>query len=131
LVSSHSPPLVASPVLQLLSKPVKDFLTLVGLKSTKTDKGPCARVSSVDTWPLRAEWNMPEMKEDASKIEPGLVRLWYRYNFENKFGEPCDEWLEAIEENATRFLVTIVKRRSKLGLGIRVYPKFRVGLFGF
>jgi hypothetical protein len=26
-------PLVASPVLQLVSKPVKDFLTLVGLKS--------------------------------------------------------------------------------------------------
>jgi hypothetical protein len=104
LVGSHSPPLVASPVLQLLSKPVKDFLTLVGLKSTKTDKGPCARVCSVDTWPLRAEWNMPEMKEDASKIEPGLVRLWYRYNFENKFGEPCDEWLEAIEEKCNEIL---------------------------
>ena len=35
MIVPHSPPLVASPILQLVSKPVKDFLTRIGLKSTK------------------------------------------------------------------------------------------------
>jgi hypothetical protein len=35
LVAPIYPPLVASPVLQFISKPVKDFLSLIGLKSTK------------------------------------------------------------------------------------------------
>ena len=40
---------------------------------------------------LRAEWDMHEMKEeDASEIEPGLVRLRYKYRFEDEFGEPSD-----------------------------------------
>jgi hypothetical protein len=34
-IGSHSPPLVASPVLQLVSESVKVFLTLINLKSTK------------------------------------------------------------------------------------------------
>lgn len=36
-------------------------------------------------------------EKDASKKEPGLVRLHYKYKFEAEFGEPCDERLEAIE----------------------------------
>jgi hypothetical protein len=40
------------------------------------------------TWPLRAEWEMPEMSEkDASTTEPGLVRLRYKYKFEDEFRE--------------------------------------------
>jgi hypothetical protein len=38
MIGSHSPPpppLLASPVLQLLSEPVKDSITLISLKSTK------------------------------------------------------------------------------------------------
>jgi hypothetical protein len=35
LVAPITSPLVASPVLQLVSEPVKDFLTLIGIKSTK------------------------------------------------------------------------------------------------
>lgn len=42
---------------------------------------------------------MPELKEySMSKQEPGLVRLKYTYKFESQFWEPCDEWLEAIED---------------------------------
>jgi hypothetical protein len=33
-------------------------------------------------------------EKDASDAEPGLVKLCYKYKFENKFGEPCDEWLD-------------------------------------
>jgi hypothetical protein len=41
---------------------------------------------------LRVEWDMHEMKEeDASEIEPGLVRLRYKYKFEAQFKERCDE----------------------------------------
>jgi hypothetical protein len=64
-----------------------------------------------NTWPLRAEWSMPEMKkEDALEIEPGLVRLWYKYKFETEFGEPCDEWLEAIEEKCNKILGNYSKK---------------------
>ena len=35
MIGSHLPPLFASPVLQLVSKPIKDFHTLIGLKSMK------------------------------------------------------------------------------------------------
>jgi hypothetical protein len=35
VVAPIQPPIDASPVLQLVSKPVKDFLTLISLKSTK------------------------------------------------------------------------------------------------
>jgi hypothetical protein len=34
LVAPIHPPLVASPVIQLVSEPVKDFPSLMGLKST-------------------------------------------------------------------------------------------------
>ena len=39
------------------------------------------------TWPLRL-WQMPKMsKKDASDVEPGLVRLHYKYKFEDEFRE--------------------------------------------
>ena len=40
------------------------------------------------TWPLKAEWEMPKMsKKDASDVEPRLVRLRYKYKFEDEFRE--------------------------------------------
>jgi hypothetical protein len=37
------------------------------------------------TWPLVAKWEMSKMYEgDASDVEPGLVRLCYRYRFEDE-----------------------------------------------
>lgn len=66
------------------------------------------------TWLLRAELEIPKMTEkDASDAKPGLIRLRYKYKFEDEFGEPCDEWLDSIEASAMRFLATIANRRSK------------------
>jgi hypothetical protein len=50
-------------------------------------------------------------EKDASDAKPGLIRLRYKYKFEDEFGEPCDEWLDSID--AMRFLATIANRRSK------------------
>lgn len=66
-----------------------------------------------NTWPQRAEWDMPEMTDkDASKIEPSLFRLRYKYKFETQFGEPCDEWLVAIEEKCNKILGNYSKKED-------------------
>jgi hypothetical protein len=66
------------------------------------------------TWPLRAKWEMSEMsKKDASVAEPGLVRLRYKYNFEDEFGEPCDEWLDFIESKCNEILRNYSKLEAK------------------
>jgi hypothetical protein len=50
------------------------------------------------TWPLEAGWDMPKVSEgDASDAEPGLLRLRYKYRFEDEFGEPSDGWLDYVE----------------------------------
>jgi hypothetical protein len=43
-------------------------------------------------------------EKDALVAKPGLIRLHYKYKFEDGFGEPCDEWLDSIEASAMRFL---------------------------
>ena len=48
-------------------------------------------LTNLQTWPLAAEWDMLKMSEgDALDAEPGLVRLRYKYRFEDEFGEPSD-----------------------------------------
>jgi hypothetical protein len=50
------------------------------------------------TWPLAAEWEMPKIsKIAASDAKPRLVRLYYKYKFEDEFWEPSDGWLDYIE----------------------------------
>jgi hypothetical protein len=57
------------------------------------------------TWPLRTRWEMPKMSEkDASDVDLGLVRLRYKYKFEDEFGEPCDKWLYSIEAKCDEIL---------------------------
>jgi hypothetical protein len=57
------------------------------------------------TWSLRSEWKMPKMTEkDASNVEPGLIRLRYKYRFKDKFGELCDDWLGSIEAKCNEIL---------------------------
>jgi hypothetical protein len=57
---------------------------------------------------------MRELKEDSlSKQELRLVRLKYTYKFESQFGEPCDEWLEAIEDKCNEILRNINKEEDK------------------
>jgi hypothetical protein len=57
------------------------------------------------TWPLLIEWEMSKMSEkDASDVEPGLVRLCYKYKFEDEFREPSDGWLDYIEAKCNEIL---------------------------
>ena len=48
---------------------------------------------------------MPKMSEnDASNAEPGLVRLRYKYKYEDECGEPSDGWLDYIEAKCNEIL---------------------------
>jgi hypothetical protein len=52
-----------------------------------------------------AEWEMPKMsKKDALDMEPGLIRLRYKYKFEDEFVEPYDRWLDYIEAKCNEIL---------------------------
>jgi hypothetical protein len=58
-----------------------------------------------NTWPLTTKWEIPKMsKKDASDTEPGLVRLCYKYKFEDEFREPSDGWLDYIEAKCNEIL---------------------------
>jgi hypothetical protein len=46
-------------------------------------------------------------------VEPGLVRLHYNYNFEDEFGEPCDEWLDSTEEKCNQILGNYSKSKAE------------------
>jgi hypothetical protein len=63
---------------------------------------------AIKVWPLVAEWEMPK-KTDASSSEVSLVYLKYTYRYRNQFGEPDDEWLEAIEATSDEFLGAYTK----------------------
>jgi hypothetical protein len=57
------------------------------------------------TWPLSTKWDMPMVSEgDASYVEPGLIRLQYKYRFEDEFGEPNDGWLYYIEAKCNKIV---------------------------
>jgi hypothetical protein len=67
-----------------------------------------------NTWSLRAEWDMPKMTEKyASTTELGQIRLRYKYKFEDEFGEPCDEWLDAIEVKCNEILGNYSKTKAE------------------
>jgi hypothetical protein len=63
---------------------------------------------------LRVEWSVPELKDSLpSENEPSLIRLKYSYKFDTVFGEPCDEWIEAIEDRCNKVLGNFNKRRME------------------
>ena len=65
---------------------------------------------------------MPKKSEkDVSEAEPGLVRLRYKYKFEDEFGEPCDEWLDSIEAKCS--LGILANQRPKLCIGLSQHEK--------
>lgn len=41
-----------------------------------------------------------------------FVRLDYKYNFEEEFGEPCDEWLEIVESKNNEVLGNLVAKQD-------------------
>jgi hypothetical protein len=54
-------------------------------------------------WPLVSKWEMSK-EIDVSSSEGGLVYLKYTYRYRSQFGEPDDEWLEAIEATSEGLL---------------------------
>jgi hypothetical protein len=66
------------------------------------------------TWPLGAEWEMPKMSEkDALNMEPGLIRLHYKYKFKDGVGEPSDGWLDYVEVKCNEILGNYSKLEVK------------------
>jgi hypothetical protein len=49
----------------------------------------------------------------ASSSEGGLVYLKYTYNYRSQFGEPDDEWLEAIEVTSEELLGAYMKAEDE------------------
>jgi hypothetical protein len=56
-----------------------------------------------------------------------LIRLHYKYKFEDEFGEPCDEWLDAIEDKCNEILGKYSKKEVEaLNLTFVVWKKHRL-----
>jgi hypothetical protein len=70
------------------------------------------RAIAFNVWSLVNEWEMPK-ETDASSSEGGLVYLKYTYRYRNQFGEPDDEWLEAIEATSDEMLGAYTKAKDE------------------
>jgi hypothetical protein len=65
-------------------------------------------------WPLTAEWEMSKTVDaDINIGKSSLVRLKYTYRFRNQFGEPDDDWLDAIEATSDEFLGSYTKAEDE------------------
>jgi hypothetical protein len=53
-------------------------------------------------FPTLSGWGMPKFKGGVNKFK--LVRLPYRFKFQDIFNSPCNEWLEMIEEMCNEIL---------------------------
>lgn len=67
-------------------------------------------------------------KDDSSlEQEPGLVRLKYTYKFESMFEDPCDEWLEDVEDKCNEVLQKFNKKGDEaLDVAFRARHKRRL-----
>jgi hypothetical protein len=63
-------------------------------------------------WLLVNKWEMPK-ETDTSSSEGGLVYLKYMYCYRDKFGEPNDDWLEAIEATSNELLGIYTKAKDE------------------
>jgi hypothetical protein len=63
-------------------------------------------------WPLVYEWEMPK-ETAASSSEGGLVYLKYTYRYRSQFGEPDDEWLDAIEATSVELMGAYTKAEDE------------------
>jgi hypothetical protein len=63
-------------------------------------------------WPLVNKFEMPK-ETTAGSREGGLVYLKYPYRYRNQFGEPDDEWLDAIEATSEELLGAYTKAEDE------------------
>jgi hypothetical protein len=64
------------------------------------------------TFPTSGGWGMPKRKDERKTFE--LVRLPYRFKFQNTFSGPCAEWLEMIETMCNEILGNYTKKEDQL-----------------
>jgi hypothetical protein len=57
-------------------------------------------------------WGMPKRKDEGKKFE--LVRLPYRFKFQNTFDGPCTEWLQMIETMCNEIHGNYTKKEDQL-----------------
>jgi hypothetical protein len=55
---------------------------------------------------------MSKLKSEGNKFE--LVRLSYRFKFQDTFSGPCIEWLEVIEMTCNKILGSYTKKEDQL-----------------
>jgi hypothetical protein len=69
-----------------------------------------------EVWPLVNEWEIPkdvDTSSSQSARKGGLVYLKYTYHYRNQFGEPDDEWLEAIKSTCDKMLGAFTKAEDE------------------
>jgi hypothetical protein len=65
-------------------------------------------------WPLTTEWEMSKnVDADINIGKSSPVRLKYTYRFKNQFGEPDDDWLDAIEATSDELLGSYTKAEDE------------------
>ena len=80
-------------------------------------------------WPLVNELEMSNETTDNSS-DGGLVYLKYTYRYRSQFGEPDDEWLEAIEATTDDLLGAHTKAEDELmNISFRAHGKKRLNRF--
>jgi hypothetical protein len=67
---------------------------------------------TLKVWPLVNEWEMPKETTDSSSKD-GLVYPKYSYHYRSQFGEPDDEWIEAIEATSNDLLGAYTKAEDE------------------
>ena len=66
---------------------------------------------SFKVWSLVNDWEMSK-ETAASSSEGGLVYLKYTYRYRSQFGEPNDEWLEAVEATSDELMGAYSKAKD-------------------
>jgi hypothetical protein len=55
---------------------------------------------------------MLKFKDDVNKLD--LVRLPYRFKFQDTFDSPCTEWLKTVETMCNKILGNYTKKQDQL-----------------
>jgi hypothetical protein len=78
------------------------------------NEGSCSVIFSFKKWSLAVEWKIPMMFEkDASDAKLGMVRLCYKYKFEDEFGEPSEGLIDYVEAKCSEILGNYSKPEAK------------------